>query len=104
MHAMMVGAKPMRRAAFSLLVFCLPSITANAQDKAQWGTLSGKVFDEKSKKPVADAIVYLKPLAGNFPIHADDKVRKDLTLQIPAGRTFDFRMVGHFPYYMDGEG
>ena len=37
-----------------------------------------------------------RPRAAGFPIHPDDKVRKDLVIKIPAGRTFDFRTLAHF--------
>jgi hypothetical protein len=93
----------MRHIAMVAVLSCLAIATSNAQEKAAWGSLSGKIVDGKTKEPVADAIVFLKPVNGGFPIHADDRVRKDLTIQVPAGRTFDSRMVAHYPHYLDGD-
>jgi hypothetical protein len=68
-----------------------------------WGGLSGKVIDAKTKKPVPDAVVFLKAPRGTyFPIHEDDRKRSDLAVQIPPGGTFDFRMLVHYPNYFDG--
>jgi hypothetical protein len=93
--------KPMNRLSV-LLVIILASPT-HAQEKMLWGNLSGKVTDKKTEKPVADAIIFLKLTKGAFPIHPDDKKQKDIVIQIPAGRNFDFRMLAHFPYYLDGD-
>jgi hypothetical protein len=90
----------------SAIIAVMAFVPAHGQEKkephAKWGSLSGKFIDEK-KKPIADAIVFLKIPKGNFPIHADDKVREDLVIQVPAGRKFDFRVLAHFPYYLDGD-
>jgi hypothetical protein len=61
------------------------------------------VVDAKTKKPVADAVVFLKaPKNTYFPIHDDDKKRNDLVVQIPSGGMFKSRMMVHYPYYFDG--
>lgn len=68
-----------------------------------WGSLSGSVVEAKTKKPIADAVIFLKaPKGVYFPIHDDDKKRRDLIVQMPAGNTFEFRMLVHYPHYLDG--
>jgi hypothetical protein len=95
----------MNRVVLHAVVFSLAVPPIAAQEKPAWGSLSGKITDEKTQKPIADAIVFLKsPTAmGRLPIHADDKVRKDLVIKVPAGREFDFRMLAHYPHYVDGD-
>lgn len=89
------------------LVFSTVSLYAQEAPKllksTGWGSLSGKVIDEKTKKPVAEAMVFLKATSEiYFPIHADDKVRKDFVIQIPSGREFDRRLFAHYREYFDG--
>jgi hypothetical protein len=99
----------MRRILMSAVACCLAATAVQAQEKpepkpAAWGSLSGKLVNEKTGEPVADVIVFLKsPKNGDFPIHADDKIRKDLVIQIPPGRTFDFRILAHYSYPVDDE-
>jgi hypothetical protein len=73
-------------------------IVAGEQAKPEmWGSLSGKLINEKTEKPLADAIVFLKASEAGFPIHADDKKPpQDLVIRLPAGMLFDFRMMGHY--------
>jgi hypothetical protein len=93
----------MNRLILLIVLMFVSLCPAIAQDKLSWGSLSGKVIDEKTKKPVVDAIILLKPAKGAFPIHRDDRKAKDLTIQIPPGRSFDFRTLCHYPYFLDGE-
>lgn len=95
-------SKFMRHIAIASLFLC-GTLATNAQEKAAWGSLSGKVIDGKTKQPVANAIVCLKSLTDSFPIHAEDRVRKDLIIQIPAGRNFDFQMITYYPHYLDAD-
>jgi hypothetical protein len=77
-----------------------PSVEIVAGEQAKpemWGSLSGKLINEKTEKPLADAIVFLKASDAGFPIHADDKKSpRDLVIRLPAGRFFDFRIRGHY--------
>lgn len=97
----------MRRILLFAVVSLMSLVPLQANEKktpaeTKWGSLSGKITDEKMK-PVADAIIFLKSPTGRFPIHAADKVRKDLVIQIPPGRAFDFRMLAHYPHFLDGD-
>lgn len=93
----------MNRLILLVVLMFVSAFPAIAQDKPQWGSLSGKVIDEKTKKPVADAIIFLKPSKEAFPIHQDDKKANNLTIEIPPGRNFDFRTLAHYPYFLDGD-
>jgi hypothetical protein len=82
-----------------ILVAC----PAYAQEKRAWGSLSGTVIDKKTKKPVGDAIIFLKVAKGKLSIHPDDKKQKDLAIQVPPGRDFEIRTFAYFPHYLEGE-
>jgi hypothetical protein len=93
----------MNRLTLLVVLIFVSACPAIGQEKLLWGSFSGKVIDEKTKKPVVDAIILLKSTKGVFPIHDVDKKAKDITIQIPPGRNFDFRTLAHYPYFLDGD-
>jgi hypothetical protein len=92
-----------RLISFSFLCFSIIAPMATAQEEVRWASVSGKIINKKTKKPVPDAIVFLKSLGDPFPIHADDKQRMNLNIQLPPGNRFATRIVAHYPYYVDSK-
>ena len=99
----------MRAIVAVVFVFTLGAGIGHTQEKTLlktkgWGSLAGKVVFQDNMKPAADVVVFLKvPKDIYFPIHDEDKIRKDTVAVDQPGNDIVPHLSAHYPHYFDGK-